>query len=1028
VARVKPSGIPPNLASKLWDHQKRAIAFALSRLRGASLPPASLIRMPTGTGKTGIVATLAIAAPPAGWTLVLTPWANLCDQLIDDLKQGFWGAPINWSPPVEPHVERLFPRNLNRLLALPDPTLVLVSTLATLVTIFKRDVDGYRQLSEKLAQVLVDEGHYEPAVEWGQAVKRLQRPTLLLTATPYRNDLKLFRVTTKDTFHFTHEDAEAAGIVRKVAFRSIGVPEPVDDSDLPTWCDAFARFWKSPEPRSLHGSPRAIICCASKGVVQRVTILLRDRGIRAMGLHERLERSGKTWLLTDVPDPQSVSFDVWVHQNKLTEGLDDHRFCVVALLNRIRNDRKLVQQVGRVLRPGPQKAGKPKAVGHALVLFSDDLSCQRSWINYRDFETHLDVTQSERYRKVLGTLLREQPMAEYFASRFRRRLEPSHVDLGSQVLLRASAVVRRKLGTFKLVDFTDFASDFLLLEDRILLGPTEDFIEHGTNARLWVYALIRNSTLLAEHSLYELRLGAMAAVEHGDLLFLSDTEGAYPSDYLDEHTVKVGHSELARVFSPGMVPKEAALSRPWPVAGVVRRSSISAEDLSRTPAQLTDAVLVCDSMRATTKPKKRAAPKRRHYVGFPRGRVSEDLRSVDREAFSIAQFVDWAVELAARLQSSAALPAFFRRYMLPIVAPAIVEPRFLVLNLFEGNTHLEDDRGRLVELLESIVPIQDAGPGKPGLQISTFRLQYRAAGRTRAVDGRLVYDRTRSRFRFQGESLDSSLLVSSGDGPPDGLPTFLNKNPELFSVALQVSDVFYSGGSFFAIDYSHAEERLGSMLTAWAGLDTTDSEKGARRARGTGWPANSVFGIIADLQHSGLLHAAFGSVELLFCDDLGTEVADFVCADFSGRRIAFIHAKQGEGRQVSASALHDVVGQAMKNLAVLRAVGGVPAHINRWDRTSTWNRTAARRWRRGPVSLPIRQALWKRIRAEILDHPAGTTEVWLVLGQTLSRASLLGELADPGRRDTITGQVVQLLSGLSSECAQRGVLLRVFCH
>ncbi len=76
----------------------------------------------------------------------------------------------------------------------------------------------------------------------------------------------------------------------------------------------------------------------------------------------------------------------------------------------------------------------------------------------------------------------------------------------------------------------------------------------------------------------------------------------------------------------------------------------------------------------------------------------------------------------------------------------------------------------------------------------------------------------------------------------------------------------------------------------------------------------------------------------------------------------------------------------------------------------------------------MRRALWNKIRSEILDHPDGKKEVWLVLGRTLDKAALLTQLQKPANRDAITGQVVHLLSLLQANCAQLGVGLRVFCH
>ena len=74
--------------------------------------------------------------------------------------------------------------------------------------------------------------------------------------------------------------------------------------------------------------------------------------IKAIGIHEQFEGRKDADLRKDVPDPQKTDADVWVHQNKLTEGLDNHRFCCAALFTRIRNDRKLIQQIGESVTTG----------------------------------------------------------------------------------------------------------------------------------------------------------------------------------------------------------------------------------------------------------------------------------------------------------------------------------------------------------------------------------------------------------------------------------------------------------------------------------------------------------------------------------------------------------------------------------------------------------------------------------------------------------------------------------------------------
>src|SRR5205823_4048982 len=93
---------------------------------------------------------------------------------------------------------------------------VIVATFTTLNDLRLHQSKVYEALADAVSLVVVDEGHYEPAVEWGKSVKGLRTKTVLLTATPYRNDLKLFRITNpkESTHHFTHKRAVAEEIIR----------------------------------------------------------------------------------------------------------------------------------------------------------------------------------------------------------------------------------------------------------------------------------------------------------------------------------------------------------------------------------------------------------------------------------------------------------------------------------------------------------------------------------------------------------------------------------------------------------------------------------------------------------------------------------------------------------------------------------------------------------------------------------------------------------------------------------------------
>jgi hypothetical protein len=77
----------------LWDHQKSAIVLCVAYLNAdrviseeGNVTEAALLKLPTGTGKSGIVAALTRCVPKVKRILVLTPRIALTDQLKKDIQ------------------------------------------------------------------------------------------------------------------------------------------------------------------------------------------------------------------------------------------------------------------------------------------------------------------------------------------------------------------------------------------------------------------------------------------------------------------------------------------------------------------------------------------------------------------------------------------------------------------------------------------------------------------------------------------------------------------------------------------------------------------------------------------------------------------------------------------------------------------------------------------------------------------------------------------------------------------------------
>ena len=165
--------------------------------------------------------------------------------------------------------------------------------------------------------------------------------------------------------------------------------------------------------------------------------------------------------------------------------------------------------------------------------------------------------------------------------------------------------------------------------------------------------------------------------------------------------------------------------------------------------------------------------------------------------------------------------------------------------------------------------------------------------------------------------------------------------------------------------------------------------------------------------------------ELLICDDMGTECADFVAASFQQKQLAFIHAKAGPGAGVSASSFHDVVAQAIKNLVYLTRNSDIPAGLNSWSRSSKWNNTSIPRIIRRPQGCPEKANLWRRLKTDIISSSNPGLFVVLVTTGCCGLPRLHQAATDSARRTPQTAQLFHLLDGLSGYARQLGVRLLI---
>ncbi|MDF7660444.1 hypothetical protein PUG81_15870 [Erwiniaceae bacterium L1_54_6] len=139
------------------------------------------------------------------------------------------------------------------------------------------------------------------------------------------------------------------------------------------------------------------------------------------------------------------------------------------------------------------------------------------------------------------------------------------------------------------------------------------------------------------------------------------------------------------------------------------------------------------------------------------------------------------------------------------------------------------------------------------------------------------------------------------------LQSFIYKNG-FYSITFNDPRYMYFMGNCFEDSSGISEiNSILEMLVPQKNMKTVSSEKGVFSKTITDFSTNSMFYFVENIHSND---------DYVFCDDLGSEWADHITFNKQESCICFIHSKHGN-KSTSASKLHDVVGQGIKNLGYM---------------------------------------------------------------------------------------------------------------
>jgi hypothetical protein len=1089
----------------LWAPQRRAIGLSLAYFAARNVDPsatgAALVKMPTGTGKTGVIATLACAIPDIKRVLVITPRRALVEQMVVDLHTRLWGRfnliydgsnvrartgndPDISTPSANSPISRLLPRDAGKLSSLASERIVMVGTFSALEQILRPDRPAHRLtgrrpigmdeippdmdevapsneaarvgLIKKLKGfdlVIVDESHYEPAYIWSQCIRNLGRPTVLFSATPYRNDFRYFDIDGRFAFSLSFEEASRERLIRAVEVQKN------DPNALPgeSFAKRLIRFGteveksiKAKKPEDARVIVRAdtydslVALRQELATLKQKTVLIHHKEKKADPKSLRFPNVTEAMA---APETQEVRF--WLHQWKLLEGVDDSRFGGVAIFEEFATSRAVVQQIGRVLRY--TRRGR---VETALVMGKDELGADLTdrFTRYLRYEARFDADPSDalhRETHFFETLRAASPSVQYIAGDFRDRFDNSQKPVSfADIQLPRRAFVMRKTGRQTLDEIANASAIAMGLEDRhdiTVVGPIE--ADDPINLRLITYVQWSNSPLLVNRAMPTWILGVMALVEIGDRLFLLDTERTV----VDPEMLGLEAEEPERMQRLIPVSTSGESSRVTVASAIsldisdmgIRSITARMRDFSTSFFDLAQGMQAATSVRGQLK--KPDGTNLARYLSLQRASVSDAIE----QYVPARQYAEWVASISAQLDSNIAPSQAFSRFAQASSAPS--GNRAAPLNVLFDFAELMDEDGsdtptgwdptRTSSLAAADRCLDVAGDGSFSIEVD---------GQT--FDGKLKYDvtgsvRKRGRYIVELPKLDAYLVkrTVTKREKPQLLSGMLTKS-QAFRVLPVDGSLIYAQRHFYRPTMSIgeiAQDNVGGPLefvipSPW--LTQVESEKGTATSSISDWTTKSVFGgFYAQLgyaahgranknwanairQHDANFADLLEEFSIVVCDDGGTELCDFICIDEVQSRVVLVHAKVDDTK-LSLNSIQAVGRQAQASLAFLTLINDMPDRVPIWQTPVTIEAgTIGRRIIRGAGSTT---KTWEKVR-DAIRSGRYTREVWIVAGRILERKKLLKELKKPDPNPQ-SRQMVYYLASLQTSAARANVGMKIYC-
>ncbi len=978
----------------------------------------ALVFMPTGSGKSGIIALVSRNLPYIGMVLILTPRTLLRDQLCRKITFDYYNTikfPIKNLPKEVQNVTS----SRNFVKSRSPRKQVLVMTVQMLVSIKKKRDKIFRYILKNTSLVIVDEGHYEPAYRWSKIIRKIKTPKVLLTATPYRNDYKAFDIDLNYKYVLSYKSAVRSKYLRKVKI----INRPSNNRNSPEqFVNDVINFYDTMVSNGNY-TPRVIIRCDNRASIRQLAVIFKKKKRDFLGIHDKFKNT-KDWERRTVPDPKDESAIFWIHQFKLLEGFDDPRFQVLAIYEKIGTTKSFVQQVGRIIR-------NTDITKTEIAYFLEHWDGYHTelWNGFLETDNIIEIEGIEFFylsneKGFLHELIEHQPKIAYVDGRFRSEFNLEEIDPEKDIKLPLRVNLYEKLENFKIDSCLNSIKEHFEEKDRVV----EKYDTSKENLRIIISVLCKNSYFLKNHVFFEAHIHITVLLECKNYICFYDSSGL---KLINEDQLGIGNpvdvKKLKRLFISGKGKKLVKVSLENSNLGIssIRSRSIRATAIENTIPMFDDNAQICTTAEGY------GFSNHRHYVGFKRGRISQYIGYRH-----FPEYINWLEKIEKIIETDQSVLEIFRRYAEEVPTPTNPEPTSILIDIEEirevyYRTGTENNR-EYINIEDKCIDISN----------NTFTIihineeNFENEEANTKLEIKVTFEK--GKYHLHSKMVESFYTRESDEFPPDVI-TYLNNFQEFRILPkdtryVYVKGKFYKPGFSIGKDFDKNTYSLGKCFIIDKKIGECRQEKGTAeyyKNNTNNWDPKSLFGIISRKGENTTISQEFGDPTYFICDDGALEMADFILCDEGLSKIVLIHAKASDDSvsKCYTSNLHDICGQAIKNLKYLSRYNKfIPPNLNNWN--NNWSSKVSGGW--GVVKKRIiispgeqtPQEVWKRIRT-VIENPHSNKEVWLFLGNTLSKKYFEKELGNNNPKPNVI-HAAYLLEGTMSTIGVEAKM-KIFC-